>query len=111
MRYSTPLESTLGKLPGCPLASLYRDREVHPQIVKAEAELFGSAKQGEDLGVPEEGFRGNTTPVETDPSQPVALHDGNLLPQLGSPDGTDIATGTAPDYREIIPLSHDVPFH
>jgi hypothetical protein len=54
-----------------------------------------------ELGVGEEGLRGDAAPVEADAAELGALDAGDVVAELGGADGADVAGGAAADDDEI----------
>ena len=53
------------------------------------------------LGAFEQGFGGDTAPVEADAAEAFALDDGGVEAELGGADGSYIAAGAAADNDEV----------
>src|SRR5262245_4166497 len=66
-----------------------------------------------DFGIPQQGFCGNTAPVQADPPQGITLHQSHLHAELRSTNRCDIPTWTPSNNHHIIRLlrlSHVLPF-
>ena len=66
-----------------------------------EAIILGVLHVVEDLGRAQQRLRGNTTPVEADPAEQLALDDRRIQPELRGADGGDIAAGAAADDHDV----------
>ena len=84
-------------------AAFHCHRVVGVEVVEGQTELVGTRNVGYDFGVFEEGFGGDTTPVEANAAEGFSFDDAGLQPQLTGSNGGDIATRTAADYCYIIP--------
>src|SRR5262245_15580680 len=87
--------------------------EIEAQIVAVEAKVGAMLHELVHFGITQQCFRGDTTPVQTDPSKRIALYQCHLHAELRRPNRRDISTWTSPDNHHVtrmLCLSHVLPF-
>ena len=83
-------------------AAFDRHAVIGREIIKPQAELIRAMNVGKDFRVFEERLGWDTTPVETNTAEGVALDDAGFQSQLGSPDGRDVTAGPTANYCYIV---------
>ncbi len=91
-------------------AALLRDAVVELEVIEAESEVLVLAGQDvRQLRVAQERLGWDAADVKADAAQELALHDGDLLTELGRTDRRDVAARPAADHHDIVRrnVSHD----
>ena len=77
--------------------------EIGSDLASCDAELIGLLEQPKHVGVAQQRLGGDAAPVEADAAQSLALLDhGDRHPQLGRPNGGDVAAGARSDDGQIL---------
>src|SRR5690606_16182641 len=99
-----------GKLLGHPARPLDYGREVTADAIGLQPEVLGAVHQVEDFDRPQQGLGRDAAPVETDAAKMLAFDDGDVQPQLRTPDRGDIAAGAGADHDHVESLrGHALP--
>src|SRR5690606_17255932 len=88
-------------------AALYHGPEIVAHVLGVQSIVPGMLQIFKDLGGLDKGLGGDTSPIQADPSKSFLFDNGCPEPQLGSPDGGNIAPGTTAQ-NNYIKLAHSI---
>src|SRR5262245_29933458 len=92
----------LADLVGDAAAALDHGGKIRAHLAGADPDLLGTVKRLEDLRRAEQGLGRNTSPVEADPTEALALDARGLEAELRAADRRDVAARARADHHDVV---------